>query len=93
MKVWIIVYRDKDTNDDWKPVARQEAYLEDDLDRAKSHAGHLGSMLWNESYEYKLLLFSGELSAESHHILKHGQDFGETDEESEEEEVEEIEEA
>ena len=101
MRVWIIVYRDKDMNDDWKPVARHEAYLEDDLERAKSQAGHLGSMILNESYEYKVLLFSGTPSAEDHHILKHDQDFDETDEESEdeyedepeEEKVEEIEEA
>jgi hypothetical protein len=75
MRVWIIVYRDKGTKDDYKPVANQEAYLEDGLERAKNATRYLENM--NKMYEYKILSFSEELFTEDH-----DQDFDEIDSES-----------
>ena len=82
MKVWIIIYRHKGTNDDYAPVANQQAYLEDELELAKNNMKYLENM--NNQYEYRVLPFSDELFEDLE-----GQDFEEGDEDFEEEEVEE----
>lgn len=83
MKVWIICYRHKGTNDDYAPVANQQAYLEDELERAKNTMQYLENM--NNQYEYRVLLFSEGVPAED----LEGQDFEDGDEDFDEEEVEE----
>lgn len=82
MRVWIIVYRHKGTNEDYMPVANQRAYLEDELELAEGATQYLENM--NKMYEYRIFPFSDELPEDLE-----GQEFEEGDEEFDEEEVKE----